>query len=75
MMASVVVVREDVVEGEREWRVWIWMRLDRLPVRSGGDPALCWLDVSEWLVTITSGSHQEHESPTLKPSRRRQPQG
>ena len=36
LMASVVVVSEEVVKGGREWRGWIGMRLDRIPVLSGG---------------------------------------
>ena len=58
-------------KGGREWRGWIGMRLDQLPVSSGGDPASCWMDVSEWPVTITSGLHRKHENPTLRPSQRR----
>ena len=54
-MASVVVVSEEVVKGGREWRGYIGMRLDKLPVHLGGDPAWCWLDVSERPVTRTSG--------------------
>ena len=56
-MASVVVLREEVVEGRREWRGWIGMFLNQLPVCVGGDPALCLLDVLEWPVTRTSGLH------------------
>ena len=60
-MASVVVMREEVVEvveGGREWMWWIGMRFDRLPARLGSDPTSCWMDVLDWPVTRTSGSHQ-----------------
>ena len=40
-MVSVVVVSEEVVEGRREWRGWIGMRLDCLPVHLGGNTASC----------------------------------
>ena len=39
-------MREEVVEGVREWREWrgcIRMRLDRIPVFSGGDLESCWM--------------------------------
>ena len=57
-MASVVVMGEEVVDGGREWTGWIGMCFDRLPVRLGSDPTLCWMDVLDWPVTRTSGSHQ-----------------
>ena len=73
-MASVVVVRNEVVKTGREWRGWVRVRLDRLPVCSEGDPASCWLDFLAWPATRTSESYGERESPTLKAIRRRRSQ-
>ena len=66
LMASVVVMREEVVNGGREC---IRMPIYRLPACSGGDQEWYWLDVLEWPVTRTSGLHREHEIPTLTSSR------
>ena len=70
-MSSVVVVRNEVVEGGREWRGWVGVHFDRLPVRSEVDPASCWLDVLAWIETRTNELYRDFESPMLTLIRRR----
>ena len=64
-------MRNEVVEGGREWRGWVGVHFDRLPVRSEVDPASCWLDVLAWIETRTNELYRDFESPMLTLIRRR----